>query len=100
MWNTPTRWEASAEVAIAVKGYDHQPDWSLARTLLHLEGYNGYGSYAKGINSHCFWSLYNLYTSGKFVADHKYDPTAVSDRCGAPGMLKALVTLATFHSSE
>lgn len=36
------------------------------------------------------WSFSNLYVSGKFLADHQYDPKAKSNQCGAAVMLKAL----------
>jgi len=89
-WNPPGDWVASAVDAITYQGYAGQSDWSLARTLYRLEGYNGYGYYSRDINSPYLWSFSNLYTQGKFVADHKFDPTAVSSQCGAAVTLKAM----------
>ena len=91
VWNPPSDWASSAIDAITYEGFAHQADWSLARTLYRFESYNGYGYYAKGVNSPYLWSFSNQYAAGKFVADHKYDPAAVSKQCGAAVMLKALV---------
>jgi lysozyme family protein len=90
-WNPPTDWVSSAGDAIVYQQLTMQGDWSLARSLYRLEGYNGYGYYAKGINSPYLWSFSNLYTRGKFIADGEYDPDAVSKQCGGAVMLKALM---------
>jgi lysozyme family protein len=91
VWNPPTDWVSSAQDAIVHQKLTTQNDWSLPRSLYRLEGYNGYGYYAKGINSPYLWSFSNLYTSGKFVADHRYDPAAISKQCGGAVLLKALI---------
>ena len=57
------------------------------------------GYYSCGINSPYLWSYFNHYTKGKFVADHKYDPNAVSKQCGTAVMLKALETAGIVDAS-
>ncbi len=89
-WNPPNDWLSSAVDAMDYQGFLNQADWSLARALYRLEGYNGYGYYSKGINSPYLWSFSDQYSKGKFVADHQYDPNAVSKQCGAAVMLRAL----------
>jgi lysozyme family protein len=91
IWNPPNDWTSSAVDAIEGEGYANQADWSLAATLFRLEGYNGYGYYARGINSPYLWSFSNQYEKGKYVADHLYDPNAISKQCGAAVILKALI---------
>jgi lysozyme family protein len=89
----PFAWSDSAADALQYEGLADKSDWSLARTLYRFERYNGYGYYQFGINSPYLWSFSNLYTKGKYIADHKFDPNVVSDQCGAAVLLKQLVLL-------
>jgi lysozyme family protein len=89
-WNPPNDWLSSAIDAITFEGLAGQGDWSVARALYRLEGYNGYSYHVKGINSPYLWSFSTHYSKGKFVRDHVYDPNAVSAQCGAGVILKAL----------
>jgi len=91
VWNPPNDWASSAIDAITFDHFADQPDWSLARTLYNWEGYNGWRSRARGINTPYLWSFSNHYSKGKFVADNVWDAEAVSKQCGAAVMLKALV---------
>jgi lysozyme family protein len=90
-WNPPNDWVSSAVDAIRYEGYADAADWSLPVALYRFESYNGFGYRSRNINSPYLWSFSNHYTSGKFVQDGRYDPTAVSRQCGAAVMLKALV---------
>jgi len=90
-WNPPNDWESSAVDALTMKGFNDQADWTFARSLYRWEGYNGFGYYAKNINSPYLWSFSNHYTKGKFVADHRYASDFVSKQCGAAVMLRALL---------
>lgn len=90
VWNPPTDWLTSAVDAMVAQGYKGAADWSVTRSLYRWEAYNGWGSRGKGIHSPYLWSFSNHYTKGKYVADHVYDPNAVSKQCGAAVMLKAL----------
>jgi lysozyme family protein len=44
----------------------------------------------RGVPTPYLWSYSNLYENGKFVADGRFDPEAVSKQCGAAPMLKAV----------
>lgn len=90
-WLPPSDWVSSAVDALRYDKLHEQADWSLARMLYRWEGYNGWRSrLLYKINTPYLWSFSNHYTKGKFVADNKWDPNAVSKQCGAAVMLKAL----------
>jgi lysozyme family protein len=86
----PFRWEASAIDALS--GFRGWKDWSLPGTLYKLEGYNGFGyrDHHPKVPSPYLWSFSNHYTKGKYVADGKFSPTAVSQQVGAAVLLKRL----------
>ncbi len=65
-------------------------DWSLGNTLDLLEGYNGLGYRKKGLPSPYLWAGTDQYTSGKYVADGKFDPNAVDQQIGAAAILLCL----------
>jgi lysozyme family protein len=44
----------------------------------------------KGVPSPYLWSYTDQYQAGKYVADGKYDPTAVSKQPGVVAIMKAL----------
>ncbi|MEY4952472.1 MAG: hypothetical protein RL299_896 [Pseudomonadota bacterium] len=90
VWLPPSDWAASALDAIRLLGFAGQSDWSLPRMLHRLEAYNGFGYRRSGRSSPYLWSFSNLFTSGKFVADGRFDPKAKSQQCGAAVMLKLL----------
>jgi lysozyme family protein len=58
--------------------------------LYLLEAYNGFGYRPRGVPTPYLWSFSNLYRSGKYVADGKFDRNAVSKQCGAAVMLRVL----------
>ena len=58
--------------------------------LFPWEKYNGMGYRPFGVPSPYLWSFSSIYTSGKYVADGRFDPTVVSKQSGAAVMLKAL----------
>jgi lysozyme family protein len=91
----PFTWEFSAEDALAYTGVNKWTDWSLPGLLYKLEGYNGFG-YRRAsinINSPYLWSFSNHYKSGKYVADGKYSPAAVSKQCGAAVILRRMAEM-------
>jgi lysozyme family protein len=90
--NPPFTWEASAIDALRGRGLNAWKDWSPAGTLFQLEGYNGfdYRDHHPGVPSPYLWSFSNHYTRGKYVADGRFSPTAVSQQCGAAILLKRL----------
>jgi lysozyme family protein len=65
-------------------------DWSLGSTLDLLEGYNGLGYRKRGLPSPYLWAGTDQYTSGKYVADGKFDPNFVDQQLGAAALLIAL----------
>jgi lysozyme family protein len=89
-WLPPSGWLASAKDALELEGLLDQADWSVERCLYRWEAYNGWGYRPRHINSPYVWSFSNHYTAGKYVADGRFDPNAVSRQCGAAVMLKAL----------
>jgi lysozyme family protein len=68
-------------------------DWSLAGVLIALELYNGLGYANKGVPSPYLWAGTDQYTSGKYVADGKYDPNKVDAQMGCAAMLMALMAI-------
>lgn len=90
--NPPFTWEESFSDLVTWKGYDQWKDWSVAGILYILEGNNGWGYRNYGINTPYLWSFdAHAYTRGKYVADGKYDPNAVSAQCGAAVLLRRLL---------
>lgn len=87
----PFTWKASAVDALKYMGYDKVTDWTVPNMLYLFEKYNGFGYRKKGIYSPYLWSFSNLYTKGKFIADGKYDPNAVSKQIGAAVILKTVM---------
>lgn len=63
-------------------------DWTISGTLNKLEEYNGLGYRAKGVPSPYLWAGTDQYSSGKYVADHVYDPNHVDTQLGVAGLLK------------
>ena len=88
--NPPFSWEESAIDAMRYMKYDKITDWSLENCLNLFERYNGLGYKKKGVPSPYLWSYTQFYTAGKYVADGKYDSTAVSKQPGVVAIMKAL----------
>jgi lysozyme family protein len=88
----PFTWEASATDALRYQGLDRWKDWSIPGTLYKFEAYNGFGyrDHHPDVPSPYLWSFSNHYTRGKYVADGRFSPTAVSQQCGAAVLLKRL----------
>jgi lysozyme family protein len=89
----PFTWEASAIDALTHQGgFGTWKDWSVPGALYKLEGYNGWGyrEHHPGVKSPYLWSFSNHYGKGKYVADGRFSPTAVSEQCGAAVLLKRL----------
>ena len=85
----PFTWAESAHEAVQRAWKPEQ--WAgPADALAFFEHWNGLGYQAHLVNSPYLWSMTNLYSSGKFVADGKFDSKAVSDQVGAAAALKAL----------
>ena len=78
----PFTWEQSAIDALRGQGSPTWKDWSVPGTLFELEGYNGFGyrDHHPNVPSPYLWSFSNHYTRGKYVADGRFSPTAVSQQ--------------------
>jgi lysozyme family protein len=87
----PFTWEQSAFDALQLEGFDKIKAWPLSTIAGSLEKYNGMGYHSRGVPSPYLWSFSNQYSAGKFVKDHVYDPSAVSEQAGAMPILKALI---------
>lgn len=68
-------------------------DWSIGETLVNLELYNGAGYASKGRPSPYLWAGTDQYTSGKYIADGKYDPNHVDRQPGCANLLKAMMAI-------
>jgi len=93
--NPPFTWEQSAEDAINYMSKSNpiwraRIGWDFESCLVKLEAYNGMGYKKKGVPTPYLWSYTQFYTSGKYVADRKYDPNAVSKQPGVCAVMKVL----------
>jgi lysozyme family protein len=86
----PFTWEQSATDAL--RGLTKWKDWSIPGMLYELEGYNGWGyrNRRPALPTPYLWSFSNHYSRGKYVADGRFSPKAVSQQCGAAVLLKRL----------
>jgi lysozyme family protein len=75
--------------ALAFEGMVGIKDWTIEKILYWIERFNGQGYFSHG-NSPYVWSWTDQYTSGKFVADHVYDPNFVDPQGGCAAILKSL----------
>lgn len=91
----PFSWQESAEDALKMKGYHEVTDWSIEHVCYLLERYNGWGyrRYHPETLSPYLWSYSAHYSNGKYVADGKWDASAVSGQAGAMPLLKKLIDL-------
>lgn len=86
----PFTWDESAIDALQYDGLAGQKEWTLERVAYAFEKFNGFGYRKYGIPSPYLWSFTNRYARGKFVADGRYDPNAVSQQSGAMALLLEL----------
>lgn len=85
----PFTWEESAVDALSSK-FARDLIWDITSALTRMEGYNGFGYKNKGVPTPYVWSMTDKYTSGKYVADGKYDSTFVDGQAGCAAILKSL----------
>lgn len=88
--NAPFTWEQSASDAFTLKNLVGLSNWDTAEALYRLEAYNGFGYRSRDVATPYLWSYSQHYTKGRFVADHVFNPNAVSKQAGAAVLLKAL----------
>jgi lysozyme family protein len=92
--------EDGAVDALKFQGLINITDWSLERIAFCLEGFNGFGYRGKGVNTPYLWAGTNRYTSGKYVADHVFDPAAVDKQLGSMAVLSRLCALSAEVNSR
>lgn len=73
-------------------------DWSIARVLYRLEGFNGYGYHGRRVNSPYLWCGSTAYgppetRGGKYVRDGVFDPNTVDQQFGTAVLLKTVMDL-------
>lgn len=83
----PWTWEESAHDALGYDGLTDWHDWSVAGTLYKAEAYNGWGSRNHGIHSPYLWGGSNEQQRGKYIRDHVWSPTALTDQIGVATLL-------------
>lgn len=93
----PFTWVESA--IDALDEVAHYMEWTIPRLLHTFEAYNGWGYRKKSINipSPYLWAGSQHYVAGKYVADGKWSPTAVSKQIGAAVLLKMLMHNGAIH---
>jgi lysozyme family protein len=93
--NPPFTWEQSATDALTLQKLNTVTEWTLPGMLYQIEQYNGFGyrSIHPPVPTPYLWSFTNNYQKGKFVADGKFDPEAVSSQCGAAAILRRMSEL-------
>lgn len=91
----PFAWEASAADALRYHGLDRGGRlWTLPEMLFEFERWNGFGYRTRGVPSPYLWAGSQIYEKGKFVADGRFDPEAVSKQEGAAVVLKRVMQFA------
>ena len=88
----PFTWEESATDALQLQGLDKVKNWTIPGILFQMEKYNGFGYRNKHpeVLTPYLWSFSSHYTTGKFVEDGKFEPTAKSSQCGAAVLLRRM----------
>lgn len=84
-------WEASAIDALTMRGL-RGITWCPARMGFEAEGFNGTGYEGKE-NSPYVWAGSNHEQTGKYVADHKFDPSFDDPQIGVMTVIKALANI-------
>ncbi len=87
----PFTWPTSAIDALKLQRLDKWNNWTIGGLLFRFEAYNGFGYRKRGIFSPYLWACSNHYTAGKFVADGKWSPGAVSKQVGGAVILKRMI---------
>jgi lysozyme family protein len=96
----PFTFEESAIDALALDKVAVNLEPTFAGICFKMEGFNGFGSRARGIHTPYLWSFSNQYAKGKFVRDGVFDPDAVSKQCGAAVILRRLLEMKAIEFDE
>jgi len=87
----PFTFEQSAQDALNTR-FAGWHDWDIPGVLYRLELYNGLGyrQYHAEVKSPYLWSFTNHYSKGKYVADGKFNPNAISQQIGCAALMRYL----------
>lgn len=88
-------WEESAIDALDLKGLREKESWTWEDICYEAERFNGFGYKNKGLPSPYLWSGTSVYTSGKYVADHKFSKNTVDKQLGVIPLMRRAVELDT-----
>jgi lysozyme family protein len=83
-------WEYSATDAVAYYHLNNLEGLQVGEILARLERANGTGYQRRGYFSPYLWSGTDLYEKGRYVADGRFDPEAISRQPGAAALLRRL----------
>ena len=93
----PWTWEDSARDALAIDGLNRVVDWGIERIGYMCEKFNGEGYFGHDVNSPYVWAGSNHYgdppNTGKYVADHVFDPHAIDTQLGCVPLLAVMMEL-------
>ncbi len=85
--------EESCVDAIKYEGLFGLKSWTPAFACWASEKFNGFGYVKRGINSPYVWAGTSLQQRGKFVADGRFDPSALDTQLGVAAIMKAIFEL-------
>src|SRR5215471_16491255 len=94
----PNAFEDAAYDALKHEKFLNQFDWGIARTAFRLEGYNGYGYHAHGVNSPYLYGGSTVYgppeaKAGKYVAAGTATATAAAHAGMPVGAILTIVAV-------
>jgi|SRR5579863_7708122 len=85
--------EAAVDALTSCEHLDQWGHWdTLGGVLTRLEMYNGTGYAGMGQPSPYIWSRTDQYVSGKYVADHDFNPNVIDVQQGCAGLLACIMT--------
>src|SRR5262245_22981015 len=95
--NPPFGWEESAIDALTMAPHSLHlvNDWTIERTCYEIEKYNGFGyrNQHPDVKSPYLWSFSTNYERGKYVADGRFDASAIDQQCGTMPILQRMMEL-------
>jgi lysozyme family protein len=91
----PFKWEDSAIDALRLDGLDREAWETAGGALQNVEAYNGtgYERFHPGVPTPYLWSWTTIYTRGKYIADGRWDPCAISGQGGVAAVWKRMIAM-------
>lgn len=91
----PFTWEESAIDALTIEPHALHlvKKWTIERTCFEIEKYDGFGYriHHPQTKSPYLWSFSNIYERGKYLADGRFDPSAIDDHSGIMPLLQQMM---------